>query len=145
MFGQPLANRFALDSEERIDRFFPSDRRRERRFVCCAPRFAPRAIVANRIVVGFDAFGKSQVFQGIFVGATDCGVIRQGFEAFERREKLLGRAFEEATAPRGKEGVAAKEPSVAILGDVPAGVPRHRDHGECDRQIARRIDDFVSV
>lgn len=93
-------------------------------------------------IAGFDHSGEADILQGVFVGAIDLGVIGQGGKFGQRCVHLLRRAFEQAAAAAGKQGVATKQAVYSIIGDVAGSVAGHVKHTECGFQ-AGEVDQIA--
>ena len=87
-------------------------------------------VAGLQIGVGLiDGEGKLEVFEGVFVGAPDAGVVGEGADFAEGVDHLGGGAFKESATASGKEGVAAEEfagfvgvGGGKVVGDVGFGV-----------------------
>ncbi|MNZ88084.1 hypothetical protein D3C78_1069660 [compost metagenome] len=87
-------------------------------------------------IVRFDGCGKLQIAQGVFVGAVDQRVFRQLRETCQRAVHLLWRAFEQPPATGGKQGVAAEQQAVMVIGDMAQGVAGDREDIEVQPEHA---------
>ncbi|MNN96312.1 hypothetical protein D3C81_2152740 [compost metagenome] len=64
------------------------------------------------------------------MGAVDLRFPGQGGEARQRAVHLLWRAFEQASAAGGEEGVATKQQAGVIIGNVSQGMAGNSDDVE---------------
>src|SRR3989338_1925224 len=81
-------------------------------------------------VVRLDREREAQICGGVFVSAVNRRLWRQSGKPRERIVQLPGRALEQPSAAGGKQGVAAKQQSVTVIGNVAGGMAGHIEHVE---------------
>ena len=81
-------------------------------------------------VAGFDDFCKKDVFQGVFMGAINARIVRQGGKFPQRDEHLRGCTFKKLAAAAGEQRIATKQGICAIISDVACGVAGYVEHLE---------------
>src|SRR3989344_3002736 len=117
-------------AQERINSSFKADGGRQCRLVTYA-QFTYLFLVSAAIgVVRLYRECEAEIRGGVFVPAVNRRFRRQGGKPRERIVQLPGRALEQPPAAGGKQGVAAKQQSVTVIGNVAGGMAGHIEHVE---------------
>ncbi len=76
-----------------------------------AQRFGCKLVVSQCLVIRLNGFGKTQIGQGVLMGAIHLGVVIEGRKLTQGVVHLFGTAFKQAAAAGAEQGIAAKRAS----------------------------------
>lgn len=131
-------------SQERIGRLFHADGGRDCRETLVALCLLDGVTRAQFLVVWIDLECETQIRQGVLVRAIDGGGVRKRCQFPERIRHLFRRAFKQAAAAAGEQGIAAKKPGLrrCEIGDVSTRMSGDVEHIEC--QLELRYGELVA-
>src|SRR3989344_1746668 len=117
-------------AQERINSSFKADGGRQCRLVTYA-QFTYLLLVSAAIgVVRLYRECETQIRGGVFMAAVNRCIRWQRRETHERIVQLSGGAFEQPPATGGKQGIAAKQQPMTVIGNMAGGMARHIEHVE---------------
>ncbi len=112
-----------LAAHKGIDGLFTTNSGGECGLLLLTQRFCGKLVVSQCLVIRLNGFGKTQVGQGVLMGAIHLGVVIEGRKLTQGVVHLLGAAFKQAAAAGAEQGIAAKEGIANQVGDMIQRVP----------------------